>query len=55
LTWTVLFIPPASSGSALNGNIWSKVKQRAATVSGVGLKVLAALAESELKKHFGLM
>lgn len=37
-----------------NDNIWSKVKQQAATVSGVGLKVLAALAEAEMKKHFGL-
>jgi hypothetical protein len=37
-----------------NDNVWSKVKQQASTVSGVGLKVLTALAESELKKHFGL-
>lgn len=37
-----------------NDDIWSKVKKQAATVSGVGLKMLAALAESEIKKHFGL-
>lgn len=36
-------------------DIWSKVKQQAAAVPGVGLKVLAALAESELKKRFGLI
>jgi hypothetical protein len=35
-------------------SIWAKVKDKAGALSGVSMKILAALAEAEVKKHFGL-
>jgi hypothetical protein len=34
--------------------IWAKVKTQAATLGTVGMKMLASLAEDEIKKHFGI-
>ena len=34
--------------------IWEKTKERVKGLSSVGLNVIAALAEAEVKKHFGL-
>jgi hypothetical protein len=34
--------------------IWAKVKTQAATLGTVGMKMLASLAENEIKKHFGI-
>ena len=34
--------------------IWVKTKERISGLSGVGLTVVAAIAQAELKKHFGL-
>jgi hypothetical protein len=37
-----------------NDNIWEKTKKHFSQLSGVGLRIVAAYAEAELKKHFGL-
>lgn len=34
--------------------VWEKTKKRIDGLSGVALKVVAAIAESEIKKHLGL-
>ena len=37
-----------------NDDIWSKTKKRIAGLPSVGLSVVAAIAEAEIKKHLGL-
>jgi hypothetical protein len=37
-----------------NDDIWAKTKKRFSNLSGVGLRIVAALAEAELKRHMGL-
>jgi hypothetical protein len=34
--------------------IWEKVKKQASGLTGVGMKVLATLAEAEVKRHLGI-
>jgi hypothetical protein len=34
--------------------IWTKVKSRITGLQGIGLSIIAQIAEAEVKKHFGL-
>ncbi len=41
-------------GSIRDPGIWNKTKQRIDGLPGIALKIVAAIAEAELKRHLGL-
>jgi hypothetical protein len=70
LLMDVGFIDAAGDGTILRGltweghefldnvksdDIWAKVKAQASTLPGIGLRMIATIAESEIKRHLGLV